>query len=370
MLPVTRILIVGGYGVVGEQIAGLLAQRQPQLTLWLGGRHPQKAPIALAQLPQVSTVRIDLADSDPLTHLQEMPDLIVVAANDTDDLLLRSALRRGVPLIDITRWTARVRDALAWTTATSPHAPVVLASSWMASIPATLAAAEACAFQQLHSIDIDVLYTLRDRAGPNSVEYMDRLAEPFEAHVDGRRTRRKPFSMSRRVTFAGLRPYTTALFDSPDQLTLAAITGAKTVSTCIGFDHEPSNRLLGSMIRSGLWRAISGPRFQWLRHKLLYNPGTGDHHRVQVRLKGLDHDGHPLQRIVMVDDPAGQTHLTAVGAVIQIERVLGLAGHGAATPTVQFAEACTNVAPLLDALIATGVVVQRTGYDSGHPSPA
>lgn len=349
------ILIAGGYGVVGSQITQRLALRQPQLELLIGGRNPQSAAALVERLPRARAVRLDLDAADPLAALETMPDLVMAIANDPNDRLLRSALHHGVALIDITRWTARVQDALALAATSRIRAPLVLASSWMSAIPATLAVDAARDFSALARIDLDILYAMRDKAGPNSVEYMDRLTVPFQARVDGLRVQRIPFSVTRSVAFGPALTYTTGLFDSPDQMTLPGLTQAATVTAHIGFDDEISNHFLRGLIRSGLWRAISGPAFTGLRRKLLYNPGQGDHHRVRITLEGQDHQGRSLRRVIDLDDPAGQTHLTATGAVVQAERVLGLGNHTAAPPGVQFAEALTDATLLRQTLASSAI---------------
>ena len=97
---------------------------------------------------------------------------------------------------------------------------------------------------------------------------------------------------------------------------------------------------------------------------MLYNPGEGGHHRIRIQFSGRDAQGAGVSREVMLDDPAGQTHLTAVGAVIQIERVLELRGHArAAVPAgAQYAEAVTDGALALETLRQCGVAV--SGIDA------
>jgi hypothetical protein len=58
-----------------------------------------------------------------------------------------------------------------------------------------------------------------------------------------------------------------------------------------------------------------------------------------------------------VNDPEGQTHLTAVGALIQVDRILGLNGHIAARAGAQYAEAETDPALLRSTLEEFGVTV-------------
>lgn len=353
----TQVLIAGGYGTVGGQVAQLLAERHPGFELLLGGRNPSGGERLAATLPHARALHLDLKADDPLEGIGVSPDVVLMAVNDPADRLLVSALRRGVPLVDITRWTERMRDALLLAAAEAPRAPLVLASSWMAAVPATLAREAASAFGALSRIDVDVLYALKDRSGPDSVDYLDRLAIPFDVRCDGHWQRVRPFSGRQRVRFGAAGRYTTGLFDSPDRLTLPALTGAASVAVRIGFDDALANGLLSGMIRSGLWRAISGSAFRGLRRRLLYNPGTGDHHRVSLRLTGRDAAGELCERALMIDDPAGQTHLTAVGALVQVERVLGLQGHAAAPAGVQFAEALTDGALLRKTLQACAVQV-------------
>ena len=353
------ILLVGGYGVVGRQVAELLASRNPEVRVLIAGRRLPAAQEVAATLPGAGARRVDLDADDPLAAVDDDIDLVLCAANDNRDRLLRACVARGIALVDITRWTARVRDALQVLPALGAvRAPVVFASSWMAAVPATLAAHHARDLAAVDRIDIDILYALADRAGPNSTEYLDRLATPFEAVVDGQAVWRRPFSVSRRVDFGEGRKARTRLFDTPDLMPLPAIVGAGTVSARIAFDDPWATGALAALVRSGIWRAISGPRFTGLRRRLLYNPGAGGAHRVRVAVHGRDAAGGDAARRVAIDDPAGQTHLTAVGAVIQGERVLGLRGHEPAAAGVQYAEGVTDGELAARALVDCGVWVR------------
>ncbi len=69
---------------------------------------------------------------------------------------------------------------------------------------------------------------------------------------------------------------------------------------------------------------ISGDRFKSLRQSLLYNPGSGASHEIHIAVAGNDINGSPKTTTTTIVDPQGQTHLTALGALIQLERLLGL----------------------------------------------
>ncbi len=111
------VLIVGGYGVVGQQIARLIRQRHPDLAIALGGPNPAKAESLASELGNARSIRIDVEQARPLQEFT--PRAIINAVNDPRDQLLMDAVRRGIPLVDITRWTDRFRAALKTTRSAS-----------------------------------------------------------------------------------------------------------------------------------------------------------------------------------------------------------------------------------------------------------
>ena len=356
-----HVLVMGGYGVVGRQIATLLAQRHPSIRLTLGGRSESAARAAAGAIPEAEGLGLDVTSMDPLSSLAWRPDLIVAAVNDDHDQLLAASAKRDIPLVDITRWTARMQEGAARLLALPAHspltAPIVFASSWMAGIAATLAREAASTLATVERIDIDILYALKDRSGPNSVAYMDRLGQSFPVMEKGRPTWARPMSDPRTVAFRGGPTARAARFDAPDQFTLPTLTGARTVATRIAFDDPLSSKALQWAVRSGLWGWLSGPRFSALRRAMLHNPGEGAPHRFEISVLGTDALGAELVKRVSVVAPQGQTYLTALGAVIQVERVFGLSGHLRPTPGLQVAEASTDGALMRRTLEEAGIQV-------------
>lgn len=339
MIEDAGVLVAGGYGVVGSRIAAVLRARHPQMRLALAGRTPKSGAELARTLGHAVPVRVDVSEADPLADISPLPKLVIAAVNDADDHLLLACVRRGIGYIDITRWTENMRSAIIRLACEDVSgAPVIFSSSWMAGIAAILARGAANRLGGAASIDIDILYAMKDMSGPNSVEYMDRYAIPFEVVTNGRRQKIYPFSDPRNVDFATGALIRVYRFDAPDQMTLPLITGAPTVATRMGFDSKSATLMLKFMIKTGVWAAISGARFRRFRHGLLHNPGPGDHHRIVIDVLGTD----GRRERMLADDALGQTHLTACGAVIQAERALGLLGQHPARSGVQFAEAETD----------------------------
>lgn len=348
------VILAGGAGVVGRQVAAILRRRQPDLRLVLAGRRLDAVQAAAAPL-EAEAMRLDI-DSPDLGGASRAA-IIVGLANDLNDRLLTAALDAGSPYLDVTRWTSAQKQALTTVAAQGrPAAPVVFASSWMASTIGLIARDAARELASVERIDIGVLFGLADRAGPNSVAYMDRISTPFLTVENGVWRERRGFRDGQVRDFGEGGPHRLYRFDTPDQANLPALTGARTVEARIAFDGQIETRLVHVLVASGVWKALSGPRFEKLRRSMLYNPGEGAAHRVRIELEGRDAQGETIRQTVQVVDPEGQTHLTALGAVVQIERLLGRLGP-ALEPGVHLGEAMPDPALATALLKSEGVCI-------------
>jgi len=54
------VLIVGGYGVVGSQIAQIFRQRHPDIPLVLSGRNPSQGKQLAKQLGNAESISLDI----------------------------------------------------------------------------------------------------------------------------------------------------------------------------------------------------------------------------------------------------------------------------------------------------------------------
>jgi hypothetical protein len=247
------------------------------------------------------------------------------------------------------------------------RAPVVLASGWMAGGAALLAHEAASAFASTETIEISIRFALADRAGPDSVAYMDRLATPFDAPFDGAWRRVGPMTDARRATFPDGRRATVARFDTPDHESLVRTTGAHTVAMRIGYDRPLTFLALRALVRSGAFGLISGARWARVRRALLYHPGSGAPHDFVVRVVGRTHAGMSAERRLYLTDPQGQAHLTAVFTAAQIERLW----RGGEEPGVIDAETHPDPAAVRALLMEAGVRIHERcqGGQAGTQKP-
>ncbi|WP_170378784.1 hypothetical protein [Ruegeria atlantica] len=333
------ILVAGGYGVVGSQICRILAEGFPGVRVVVGGRDQQKAAELSGQLPNAGTYFFDLGeDKDPLSNFPEPLSAVVTAVNDKESRLMRSCISQSIPFVDITRWTDRVRSGVIEAALANLQSPVVFASSWMAGIPALIASHEAATFERIETINTDIRYSLADQAGPDSVEYVDRLAAPFPVLENGVWKEMSGLSDPKPARFFGGSEGVCYRFDTPDHLTLPAVTGASSVATRITYDDQSTMDLMARLVTSGIWSKLQAEEFDSFRNSLLYNPGEGAPHEVTVTIHGTLKHGQEIRRQIFLRDAVSQTHLTALGAVLHVTHTIGLDGSEPRTGGIFFAE--------------------------------
>ena len=98
--------------------------------------------------------------------------------------------------------------------------------------------------------------------------------------------------------------------------------------------------------------------FTKLRRSLLYNPGAGGSHEIVINVTGEDSKGQTHQVRSTIVDKQGQTHLTALGGVIQLERILGLNGGAPMGAGVSFPEQHSDIDSALQLLTNNGVEIK------------
>ncbi|MFG2905397.1 saccharopine dehydrogenase [Kitasatospora sp. NPDC048286] len=355
--PDGPVLLVGGYGTVGAELARLAAPAWPLL---LTGRSEQRGAALAAELDDATARRWDLSDPAPFTADVRA---VVGVVNDPDDRVLRAAVRAGVPYVDVTRWTARLQRAATLAALLRPTAPVLLSSAWMGGVTSLVAAALADRLGGAERIETAIRWDLADRAGADSVEFMDRLGLDYEVVQDGRRRSVAPLSRPRTVRI-GDAPTLVAGIDTPEQFTLPLTLGTTTAATRIGFSSRSSTTALLAARRVGLFRWGRGDRWEPARRALLYSPGEGG---TALLRTDVGHGGRTLT--ATVEDRAGQARLTAVGALLALRRALGT--DGAPPPEgVAFPEQTPRPGQVLADLAALNVTVTVTSADERRDTEA
>jgi hypothetical protein len=195
------VLIVGGYGIVGKQIASILRLRYPSMPLIIAGRDFQKAKQFADTLGYAEGIAIDVTKESQISPLQGKLAAVVTATNDPSNYILIDTIGNHIPYIYITRWNARLKEAIIRIAAENITQPVIFSSAWVAGTAALLAKKVSGHFAAIDTIDIDILFSLKDKAGPNPIEFADQFGTPYDV-FDGEKIRSvKPMTEPKHVHF-------------------------------------------------------------------------------------------------------------------------------------------------------------------------
>lgn len=227
-----------------------------------------------------------------------------------------------LPLIDITRWNEMFREALNLVKSYSLSAPIILSSGWMGGMLTLCAKLFLEDIYNIDKIDLHSLYSMKDKAGPNSVEYIDQLSKPFTVGANKEQRKVYPLTDPVSITFPSGYRANTYRMDTPDHITLPITTRADQVHFRISFDSKLAMNGLVLLVKTNIWKLISGKRFESLRKGILYHPGSGGPHQAVIHITGTDKNGKALKREITILDPNGQTHLTSVGVLIQAKKII------------------------------------------------
>lgn len=284
-----RVLIAGGYGVIGAAVARLLDKRQPGVEILIAGRRPEKGEALSRELSRARTLQLDI-DSETMPDEVAGVDVIVCALPDARNRLGEYAIRHGIAYLNITAVTGDELfplQGLALRHAASR--PLVPLGYYEAGLLLPMVHRLLPAFDAVHSVQMWGVNDPADVYGEITLEDLAASPGPGVMRRDGRWTRD---DASRQVVLEGGETTHAVPFTTLDVSSVAVMTHAPDIrfdvveATSIG-QHE-----LGSASMD-----------------------------MYVEMKGVDPAGKEIVRRLVAWDPLGQAHFTALGIVIAIEAV-------------------------------------------------
>ncbi|MFR0357634.1 hypothetical protein [Streptomyces sediminimaris] len=321
-----RVLVAGGYGLVGAWIVRHLRAAGHDLDLVIGGRRPDKAT-ALAKEYDADVVRLDSDDAAAGLAAAGPVDLVIAALQDPDDKMLRASLRAGAAHIGIVRKADNLsRTAMA--AADLARRPTLIMGHWQAGATTFAALAAAREFAHVDRIALAALFDTADpigaMTGSDSGAFFTRALTLRGGHW----AEIEQSENIRAVDRGGPPAFAAQPMGVLDVPALATATDAADIRFDIGTGDS-----LGTLA------------------------GSTPSHEIYIDLWGRDHNGASAGRRTLVSDPRGQAHLTALGVLIGAERVLGLDGAAPPRAGVVFPEAVIDPAHALDRLRTFGVAI-------------
>jgi hypothetical protein len=97
MPPVTKILILGGYGAVGRGAATALVRQDPQPVVVVAGRNPPTAQ----PVPGTTAMRVDASSASDVAGVLNGVDAVLMCAERHNARVARACLERGIHYLDV-----------------------------------------------------------------------------------------------------------------------------------------------------------------------------------------------------------------------------------------------------------------------------
>jgi hypothetical protein len=361
----TRIIVIGGYGVFGSRLAERLA-REHDLEVVIAGRSEDKAAAAAAALAARSTARITWAVLDAETidaaDLARLAPNVVVNASgpfqSKDYRLARACIAARTHYVDLADARRFVTGITALDGAAKAAGVAVISGA--SSVPGLSSAVIrdlAAAFARIRAIDIAISPgNSFDPGVATTASILSWVGRPFTARMAGATRTIHGWQGLARAPFPGLGRRWLGYADVPDlELLPARYPDAETVSFRAGVEVGAFHLglyALSWLVRAGLVGDAARLARPLLAGKRRLSFLGSDRGGMLVAVEGTGRDGQPLRR---------QWHLVAGS------------GHGPYVPTLaatilakRLARGTTNLVgamPCLDLLTPADVATEAADLD-------
>jgi saccharopine dehydrogenase (NAD+, L-lysine forming) len=287
----TRIVVIGGYGHVGQAICRQLGERYPGL-VYAAGRSAERAE-AFTQSTggQVLPMVFDLSQWKDESWLSTVR-LVIMCMDQTDHAFVRACLRTGTHYVDISANGKFLNGLEAYGEEAAVHgATAVLSTGLAPGLTNLLARSAVEKLEETEKIEIAIMLGLGDSHGKAAIEWtIDNLKTNFDITEGGKKREAASFSGGKSMDMGfqwGKR--TAYLFPFSDQQSLPRTLGVPGASTRLCFDSRVATALLASLHSTGLVRLIN---VNWVRNLLVRSFGwlKAGSDRYAVTVKGIGRD--------------------------------------------------------------------------------
>ena len=329
----SNILIIGGNGMVGKTIARIFRSRNPQHRVFIGSRKEGKTE---------NDVVIDVTKPHTFqTILDKNIKLIVLSVNDKEDYILRFAIENNIDYLDITKSTPDLTKAYHFAKTQPINSRIVFSSGWMGGIVGGLVNIFSDKVKEINAVELFVYYSVKDLAGESSAHFMaENVAKPFINYKNNQPVSIRHFLNSEDFTFSfGIGKRTAYNFDVPDLYILNAIEKIPNVSVKMTYNSKFITWLLGAFQQLRIFSILSLKE----RRMIFGSSGNGDQSVFEIVISTNEGD-----KKISLQSTKGQAELTALSAVLHIERLLS-------TPlenTIYFSHQLHKQSELLTSLLA------------------
>jgi saccharopine dehydrogenase-like NADP-dependent oxidoreductase len=356
-----RIVIIGGYGHVGQGIGRQLGERFPGRVYAAGRNAEQAVKFSESTGGQVLPMTFDLSQWGDESWFDSVK-LVIMCLDQTDDAFVRACLRTGTHYLDISaNGTFLSRLEPLHEEAARHGATAVLSLGLAPGLTNLLAQRAVRNREHTEQLDIAILLGLGDSHGKAAIEWtIDNILAEFAITEGGRKRPVASFSGGKRTDLGfawGERM--TYRFPFSDQQTLPRTLEVPGVSTRLCFDSRAVTGALALLRATGLTRLL---RIPWVRRMAVrsFQAVKMGSDRFAVAVKGYSKDSGKAAEAEYFLEGANESLATARTAAAVAEVV-----YSADLPKGLF-----HIEQLFELeILGESIALKALGDDSGSAYP-
>lgn len=294
-----RILIIGGYGMVGSKIARLIRSVDTSIELVLSGRNPQNGEQLADELKNAETAYVNLEEGFGLSKFGDI-DLIITAMQDRRNISREIAISNGIACITVSELADQISPTTFLSLQKPIVAPIVFAGHWQAGLLTLVIKHLAAKFDHITRIEMAGLYDEKDHVGPEVANDVNGFIGQALIRQDGEWLSVPAKDNPREICLYNrslVKGHPLSTLDVPS---IAAFTNAANIR----FDFATGESIGSSRVLEAS-------------------------HDLYIDMEGVLLSGKKTKLRMIVSGKKGNARMTAVGVYLITERILGLNGKNA-----------------------------------------
>ncbi|MFP5201116.1 MULTISPECIES: saccharopine dehydrogenase family protein [Bacillus] len=283
----SKIMVIGGYGHVGQQICLQLSEVYPGQVFAAGRSYEKAEQFSRQTNGRVLPFQIDVRQSMSTDWMDETK-LVIMCLDQDDTSFAETCLRSNIDYLDISakgayiEQLAKVQQEL--------NATAVLSVGLAPGLTNLLAAKAASKLTSVEQIDIGIMLGLGDQHGKAAIEWtLDQVHTDYELTENHQRKKVKSFTGGKRIDFGKTLGKRQAYqFPFSDQQTLPSTLHVPSVTTRLCFDSRAATRAFALTRRLGMTSLLTKPKIKERAISLIQSAQMGtDQYAVKVEATGM-----------------------------------------------------------------------------------
>jgi len=254
----TNIMVIGGYGHVGQMICRALGELYPGHVIAAGRSFERANRFAKTTNGKVRPLQLDIRALPPAELLIEVR-LVIMCLDQTDTAWVEACFRQGIHYVDVSAngaFLSQVEQLHGQAAANG--ATAVLGVGLAPGLTNLLARYAAEQLDQTEEINIAIMLGMGDQHGQAAIEWtVEHLNSPFHVIQNNNKRAVSSFTDGRITDFGAKLGHRKAYrFNFADQHSLPRTLHVPTVSTRLCFDSSFTTGLLAGMRGIGLFNLL------------------------------------------------------------------------------------------------------------------